>query len=60
VAGEDPIGVLLDQRLGFVELFVGMGAARVRDLFAQAEARRRASSHRPELVRSARPAASPA
>jgi cell division protease FtsH len=35
--GRSGCAVLLDQRLDFVEMFVGVGASRVRDLFKQAK-----------------------
>ena len=44
VAGEAGIAVLLEIRLGTVEMFVGVGASRVPRLFEQRSRRRRASS----------------
>ena len=52
--------VLLGGRSSFVELFVGVGAARVRDLFAEARKRRRRSSSSTRSTRSASAGPGPA
>jgi cell division protease FtsH len=60
VAGEAGVPFFSINGSEFVEMFVGVGAARVRDLFEQARQRRRASSSSTSSTRSAARAGSPA
>ncbi len=57
VAGEAKVPFFLMSGAGFVEMFVGVGAARIRDLFEQAKTKRHASSSSTSSTRSARHAA---
>ncbi len=57
VAGEADVPFFSMSGSDFVEMFVGVGASRVRDLFGQAEARLRASSSSTSSTPSARRAA---
>src|SRR5688572_32504284 len=49
VAGEAKVPFFSLSGSEFVEMFVGVGAARVRDLFGQAEAKARSEEHTSEL-----------
>jgi cell division protease FtsH len=55
VTGEAGVPFFSMSGAEFVEMFVGVGAARVRDLFAQAEQKARASSSSTNWTRWARP-----
>lgn len=54
VAGEADVPFFSISGSEFVEMFVGMGAAKVRDLFQQAMRKRRVSSSSMRLIPSAR------
>ena len=60
VAGEAKVPFFSISGSEFVEMFVGVGAARVRDLFSRRARRRRPSSSSTSSMRSAAPAASAA
>lgn len=60
VAGEAGVPFFSISGSEFVEMFVGRGAAKVRDLFSQAREKRRASSSSMRSIRSVRSVTVPA